>query len=90
MSTKNVCLILKSIAVIILHIFQCLQLDDTLEFRRILTMDRRTYGYLLQRVGPLIEKEDTQMRRAIPPSERLAVTMWYLATGKIVKFPLHR
>ena len=64
----------------ILFIFQ---LDDTLEFRRILRMDRATYCYLLDLVGPLIEKQDTQMRRAIPPAERLAVTMRYLATGKI-------
>jgi hypothetical protein len=37
----------------------------------------------LQKIIPCIEKSDTVMRRAVTPHERLSVTPWFLATGKI-------
>ena len=37
---------------------------------------------LLQMVGPLIQKEDTVLRRSITPHQRLASTLRFLATGR--------
>ena len=36
---------------------------------------------LLDRVEPLIRKKDTVMRSSISPSERLSITLRYLASG---------
>ena len=44
-------------------------------------MDFETYDYLLSLIVQDIRKQDTAMRKAIPPSARLAVTWWYLAHG---------
>ncbi|XP_068084397.1 uncharacterized protein [Anabrus simplex] len=43
-------------------------------------MNEETYLDLLSRVSPLIKKEDTVMRAAITPHERLTATLRYLAT----------
>ncbi|XP_054709131.1 uncharacterized protein LOC129218835 [Uloborus diversus] len=51
-------------------------------YRRFLRMDTDTFQFLLQKIEPLISKQDTVMRRAIPAGERLAITLRYLATGK--------
>ena len=40
------------------------------------------FGELLAKVGPLIQKKDTVMRKSISPGARLAITLRYLATGK--------
>ncbi|XP_069680317.1 uncharacterized protein [Periplaneta americana] len=39
------------------------------------------FEYLLEKVAPLIQKEDTLMRKCVSPKERLAITLRYLATG---------
>ena len=44
-------------------------------------MDRSSFCDLLEKVSPLISKEDTTMRQAISAGERLAVTHCYLASG---------
>ena len=33
------------------------------------------FEHMLELVGPKIEKKNTRLRRAIPPRERLAVTL---------------
>ena len=38
---------------------------------------------LLSKVQPLIAYHDTFMRKAIPPEERLALTLRFLATGML-------
>lgn len=38
---------------------------------------------LLDKVGHIIAKQDTNYRRAIPPEVRLALTLRFLATGKL-------
>ena len=37
---------------------------------------------ILHKIIPLVKKQDTNMREAIPPEERLAVTLRFLATGE--------
>lgn len=47
-----------------------------------LRMDEERYRNLLSLVTPLIEKQDTCMRKAISPHERLTATLRFLATGR--------
>ena len=47
-----------------------------------LRMDIATFDELFDLVTPHITYTDTNMRFAIPPGERLAVTLHFLATGK--------
>ena len=51
-------------------------------WRNYLRMNEDTYIDLLSRVSPLISHEDTNMRKALTPHERLTVTLRYLATGR--------
>jgi hypothetical protein len=44
-------------------------------------MDEETYLKLLSLVTPLIRKQDTIMREAITPHERLTATLRFLAAG---------
>ncbi|XP_065903783.1 uncharacterized protein [Dysidea avara] len=39
-----------------------------------------TFYYLCQKLGPVIQRENTQLRNAIPVNKRLAMTLWCLAT----------
>ncbi|KAJ8937644.1 hypothetical protein NQ318_002158 [Aromia moschata] len=43
------------------------------------------FEYLLNKIGPVIAKNDTNMRDSIPVQERLAVTLRFLATGDSFK-----
>jgi hypothetical protein len=45
-------------------------------------MDSKDFQFLLELVGPKIKKQDTVMRTAISPEERLIATLRYLATGR--------
>ncbi|KAM3966299.1 LOW QUALITY PROTEIN: uncharacterized protein ACR2FA_012601 [Aphomia sociella] len=51
-------------------------------YRNYLRMDEKTYITLLSKVTPLIKKQDTIMRTAISPHERLTVTLKFHATGR--------
>lgn len=51
-------------------------------YRNFVRMTADDFDYLLQLVTPYIQKQDTHMRKAIPPGERLALTLRYLATGE--------
>jgi len=45
-------------------------------------MPPATFDLLLELITPMIKKEDTHFRKAIPPpQERLALTLHFLATG---------
>ena len=58
-----------------------LMLADHEYFFRLFRMSPSTFELLLSWVAPLIKKESTRMRQAIPPGERLCVTLRYLVTG---------
>ena len=59
-----------------------LQAMDVSSYRNFVRMNASTFETLLTKVAPLIARKDTNMRDAIPPGERLAVTMRFLATGE--------
>ena len=44
-------------------------------------MRKETFLYLCSELRVYIEKENTQLRRAIPVELRLAITIWFLSTG---------
>ena len=50
-------------------------------FSNYLRMNERCFELLLSKVSPFITRTDTVMRQAIPPQQRLAVTLRYMATG---------
>ena len=58
-----------------------LMLADHEYFFRLFQMSPSTFELLLSWVASLITKESTRMRQAIPPGERLRVTLRYLVTG---------
>ncbi|KAL0151511.1 hypothetical protein M9458_053163 [Cirrhinus mrigala] len=62
------------------RLVQELRLDEV-RFQQYFRLDRTQFDELLRRVGPLIAKDDTRIRRAISPGERLAICLGFLATG---------
>ena len=61
------------------QLLQELQLMDTSSYRNFLRMDSSSFEELLSKIAPKITYENTIMRDAIPPGERLAVTLRYLS-----------
>ena len=59
--------------------------EDQTSFKNFLRVDPDIFMELLHRVGPRIEKQDTFLRKALPPGLKLAVTLRYLATGDSYK-----
>ena len=53
------------------QLVQELRLSDPQSFHNFLRMDLSTFELLLSKVGPLITRKDTVMRKAIVPAERL-------------------
>lgn len=53
------------------------------DYRNYLRMNETVYQKLLALITPLIQKQDTVMRVAISPHERLTATLRFLATGRI-------
>ncbi|KAF4115303.1 hypothetical protein G5714_002792 [Onychostoma macrolepis] len=48
-------------------------------------MTAEDFDFLLGKVKHLITKQDTKMRLAIPPGERMSLTLRFLATGESFK-----
>ena len=44
-------------------------------------MSRSTFQYLCDKVRSMIEREDTRLRKAVPTDKRVAITLWFFATG---------
>lgn len=55
------------------------------EFDNFVRMSFNDFEYLLQKISPVVAKQDTDWRDAIPVKIRLAVTLRYLATGDSYK-----
>lgn len=62
-----------------------LRVEDQHSFFNYLRMEPALFDELVQRVGPRIEKRDTNMRKALPPGLKLAITVRFLASGD--KYP---
>ena len=56
--------------------------EDPSSFMEYLRMDEDHFNHLVSLVSPLTKKEDTCMREAISPPERVALTLRFLATGE--------
>ncbi|XP_051579422.1 uncharacterized protein LOC127455506 [Myxocyprinus asiaticus] len=59
-----------------------LELNDKSGFRELLRMTADEFEFLLERVSPLISKQNTKLRKAITARDRLSITLRYLATGE--------
>jgi len=55
---------------------------DQKSFHNFLRMNNSSFELLLSKIAAQITRQDTNMRLSIPPEERLAVTLRYLATGE--------
>ena len=58
-----------------------LAVEDDRGHKNFLRMDQIAFQELASLVSPLIKRKDTNMRQSITPSERLALTLRFLATG---------
>jgi len=56
--------------------------NDPDDFKNYLRMNTTDFDYLLEIVGPALQKQDTIMRNSINPEERLVATLRFLATGR--------
>jgi len=63
------------------NLLKDLRLSELCDFQNFLRLDATSFDELLKRITPRIEKRNTTMRDAIPPSQRLSITLRYLATG---------
>ncbi|XP_037821853.1 uncharacterized protein LOC119610629, partial [Lucilia sericata] len=59
-----------------------LRLETPTLYHNFLRMKAKDFDYLLNLVKPLITKQTTRFREPISATERLAVTLRYLATGE--------
>lgn len=59
--------------------------EDRESFKNMLRMDTEKFDELLRLVEPIIAKQNTFFREAIPASTRLQVTLRFLATGDSYK-----
>ncbi|KAJ8969780.1 hypothetical protein NQ317_016558 [Molorchus minor] len=55
------------------------------DFKNLPRMSEDDFYFLLERVSATIQKNDTNMREAIPAKEKLMITLRYLATGNSFK-----
>ena len=54
--------------------------EDPSLFMEYLRMDKDQFNHLVSLVSPLIKKEDTCMKGAISPAEKVALTLRFLVT----------
>ncbi|XP_062239062.1 uncharacterized protein LOC133948982 [Platichthys flesus] len=62
-----------------------LETQEQSGFRKLLRMTAEEFDLLLAMVEPLITKQNTKMRLAISPRERLSLTLRFLVTGETFK-----
>jgi len=57
------------------HLLSFLRDSEPEDYRNFLRMDQESFDYLLQLVRPDTEKKNTNMREAIPASQKLSITL---------------
>lgn len=67
------------------NLLKDLMLTEEADFKNFVRLDLEQFQELLELVTPLIEKKNTNMREAIPPFQRLSITLRYLATGNTLE-----
>ena len=60
-----------------------IKVEDPRAFANFVQMDVHQFQYLLHAVSPLFIHKDIAMHNGIPPAERLAVTLHFLATSTL-------
>lgn len=65
-----------------------LSVYDKPNYRNYLRMSETQFNLLLSFISQDLLKQDTRMRDAITPAEKVAVTLRFLATGKLQTSPL--
>ena len=50
------------------------------DWKKNFRMSKRIFDYLCNQVGPLLQHQDTRIRKAIPVPKRVAITLWCMAT----------
>ena len=71
------------------HVNLIRELQDIPEdWKNYLRMNKETHLDLLERITPLIKKQDTVMRSAITPHDRLAAILRFLITGGSLELKL--
>jgi hypothetical protein len=68
------------------NLLKDLRLSGPSDFQNSLRLDATSFDELLKIITPTIEKRNTTMRDAIPPSQRLSITLRYLATGNTLEY----
>lgn len=63
------------------HLLNVLRETEPEDYRNFLRMNQESFDCLLELVRPKIGKKDTNMRQAIPATQRLSITLRYLASG---------
>lgn len=59
-----------------------LQFEDKHSYRRFLRLNDSTFNYIVMKVTPYIERQNTYFRDAISVNDRVMVTLRFLATGE--------
>ena len=62
-------------------LIQEMRLYDHESFYKYFRMTPSIFDQLLHMVGPALTRQQTNCRASVSPGERLAVTLWFLATG---------
>lgn len=64
-----------------LHMLSDMSKEPSGYFENFCRMSAVDFEYLLNKIGPLIQKQDTNMRKSITIQEGLVITLRFLATG---------
>lgn len=67
------------------NLLKDLILTEKDDFKNFVRLDVEKFQSLLELVTPLTTKKHTNMREAIPPFQRLSITLRYLATGNTLE-----
>ena len=67
------------------NLLQELNREDTQSFRNFMRIPPELFRELIERLGPRIQANDTNYRKALTPGLKIAVTLRYMATGDSYK-----
>jgi len=67
------------------HLMVELRIEDPASFQNFVRFEPDMFQELVDRVSPIIAKQDTNFRKALEPGLKIAITLRYLATGETSK-----